>query len=83
MIGINTCSLKKIYFYKIKFTLKIQWGVYVLMTQYLFMPQYFECKQADIEYSYNKVSKNHSLQKSPGGGGGFISGPWTNNMILK
>ena len=44
-----------------------------------FMPQYFECKQANIEYSYNMESKNHCLQKFPVGGGGrvFISGPWT------
>ena len=33
------------------------------------MPQYFECKQADIEESYNMVSKNHCLKKSPGRGG--------------
>ena len=32
------------------------------MTQYFFMPQYFECKQADIEYSYNMVSKQGRIQ---------------------
>ena len=42
------------------------------MTQYFFMPRYFECKQADIELSKNKVSKNHCFQKSPGGGGFHI-----------
>ena len=31
-----------------------------------------------VFFLYNMVSKNHCLQKSPGGGGGrvFISGPW-------
>ena len=43
----------------------------------------FKCKQADIEYTYNKVSKNNCLQKSPGGeGGGVISGPWTISAVF-
>ena len=41
------------------------------MTRYLFQPQYFECKQADIEQINNKVSKNYCPKTSrPGGGGG-------------
>ena len=36
-----------------------------------FMPQYIECKEADIEKSYNKVSKNDSFQKSAGRREGF------------
>ena len=35
-----------------------------LMTQYLFLSQYFQCKQADIEWILNKVSKNFRLQIS-------------------
>ena len=33
-----------------------------LVTQYFFLSQYFECKQADIEWILNKVSKNYRLQ---------------------
>ena len=41
------------------------------MTQYFFLSQYSECKQADIEWILNKVSKNYCLQISrPGEGGG-------------
>ena len=41
------------------------------MTQYFFLLQYFECKQADIEWILNKVSTNFRLQiPGPGGGGG-------------
>ena len=37
--------------------------------QYLFLSQYFECKQADIEWIFNKVSTNYRLQiPRPGGG---------------
>ena len=40
------------------------------MTQYLSPSQYFECKQADIEWILNKVSTNYRLQiPRPGGGG--------------
>ena len=36
-----------------------------------FLSQYVECKQADIEWILNKVSKNYRLQISrPGEGGG-------------
>ena len=45
------------------------------MTQYFFSSQYFECKQADIEWILNKVCKYYRLQiPRPGGGGreGFI-----------
>ena len=47
------------------------------MTKHFFLSQYFECKQADIEWILNKVSKNYRLQIScpgegGGGGGGFI-----------
>ena len=39
--------------------------------QLVFLPQYFEFKQADIEWILNKVSKNYRLQISrPGEGGG-------------
>ena len=56
-------------FIKLNLPLKIQGGGCIfLMTQYFFMPQYFERKQADIELSYNMVFKNNCLQKSPGGG---------------
>ena len=41
------------------------------MTKYFFLTQYFECKQADIEWILNKVSKKYCLQISrPGEGGG-------------
>ena len=41
------------------------------MTQYFFLSQYFVCKQADIEWILNKVSKNNCFQISrPRGGGG-------------
>ena len=35
------------------------------MTRYLFQPQYFECKQADIEQLNNKVSKKIIVLKNP------------------
>ena len=40
------------------------------MTQYLLLSQYFECKQADIEWILNKVSQNYCLQTSRSGEGG-------------
>ena len=39
-----------------------------------FLSQYFECKQADIQWILNKVSKNYCLQipcPREGGRGGF------------
>ena len=40
-----------------------------------------ECKQADIEMTYNKVSKNKLSLKIPLGGGSVsISCPWTNEI---
>ena len=42
--------------------------------QVFFLSQYFECKQADIEWILKKVSKNYRLQISrprEGGGEGF------------
>ena len=58
------------YFSKLNLPLKIQGGTLCLVTQYFFLSQYFECKQADIEWILNKVSKNYSLQiLRPGGGG--------------
>ena len=44
--------------------------------QVFFLDAIFECKQADIEWILNKVSKNHPLQiacpgEGGGGGGGF------------
>ena len=48
-----------------------------LVTQYFFLSQYFECKQEDIEWILNKVSKNYRLQiPRPGGVGreGFYIG---------
>ena len=35
------------------------------MTHYFFQPQYFECKQADIEQINNKVSKKLLSLKNP------------------
>ena len=38
---------------------------------YFFLSQYFECKQADIEWILKKVSTDYRLQISrPGEGGG-------------
>ena len=49
---------------------KIQGVTLCLVTQYFFLSQYFECKQADIEWILNKVSNNHRLQiPRPGRGG--------------
>ena len=57
-------------FSKLNLPLKIQWGTLCFVTQYFFLSQYFECKQADIEWILNKVSKNCRLQiPRPGGGG--------------
>ena len=57
-------------FSKLNLTLKIQGGTLYLVTQYFFLSQYFECKQADIEWILNKVSNNYRLQiPCPGGGG--------------
>ena len=41
------------------------------MTKYFFLTQYFECKQADIEWILIKVSKNHRLQISRPREGGW------------
>ena len=49
-------------FSKLNLPLKIQGGTLCLMTQYFFLSQYFECKQADIEWILNTVSKNYCLQ---------------------
>ena len=57
-------------FSKLNLPLKIQGGTLCLVTQYFFLSQYVECKQADIECKSNKVSKNFRLQiPRPGGGG--------------
>ena len=56
--------------FKLNLPLKIQGGILCLVTQYFFLSQYFECKQADIEWILNKVYKKHRLQiPRPGGGG--------------
>ena len=45
-------------------------GTLCLVTQYFFLSQYFECKQVDIEWILNKVSKKYRHQiPRPGGGG--------------
>ena len=49
-------------FSKSNLQLKIQGGTLCSLTQYFFLSQYFECKQADIEWILNKVSKNYRLQ---------------------
>ena len=49
-------------FSKLNLPFKIQGGTIYLVTQYFFLSQYFECKQADIEWILNKVSKNYRLQ---------------------
>ena len=62
-------------FSKLNLPLKIQGGTLCLVTQYFFLSQYFECKQADIEWILNEVSKNYCLHiPRPGGSGreGFI-----------
>ena len=41
---------------------KIQGRTLCLVTQYFFLSQNFECKQADIEWILNMVSKNYRLQ---------------------
>ena len=57
-------------FSKLNLPPKIQGGKLCLMTKYFFLSQYFECKQADIEWIFNKVSKHYRLQiPRPGGGG--------------
>ena len=63
-------------FSKLNLPLKIQGGTLCLVTQHSFLSQYSECKQADIEWILNKVSRNYRLQiPRPGGGGreGFPS----------
>ena len=58
-------------FSKLNLPLKIQGGG-AHMVDYLmfFLSQYFECKQADVGWIFNKVSKNYCLQIScPGEGG--------------
>ena len=49
-------------FSKLHLLHKIQGGTLCLVSQYFFLSQYFECKQADIEWILNKVSKNYRLQ---------------------
>ena len=57
-------------FSKLNSPLKIQEGALCLVIQYLILSQYFECKQADIEWILDEVSKNYRLQiPRPGGGG--------------
>ena len=46
-------------FSKLNLPLKIQWGTLCLVTQYFFLSQYFECKQADIEWILKKGAKNY------------------------
>ena len=41
------------------------------MTKFFFLSQYFECKQADIEWILNKLSTDYRLQISRPGKGGF------------
>ena len=44
------------------------------MNRYFFQPQYFECKQPDIEWILNKMYKTYRLRISrprEGGGEGF------------
>ena len=48
-------------FSKLNLPLKIQGGTLCLMTRYVSLSQYFECKQTYIEWILNKVSR--------GGGG--------------
>ena len=57
-------------FSKLNLPLKIQGGTLCLVTQYFFLSQYFECKQADIEWILNEVSKNYRLEIPRHGGGG-------------
>ena len=57
-------------FSKLNLPLKIQGGTLSLVTQYLFLSQYFGCKQADIEWILNKDSKNYRLQIPRSGGRG-------------
>ena len=58
-------------FSKLNLPLKIQGGTLCLVTQYFFLSEYVECKQADIDWILNKVSKNYRLQiPRPGGGVG-------------
>ena len=57
-------------FRKLNLPLKIQGGTLCLVTQYFLLSLYFECKQAEIEWIVNKVSKNDRLQiPRPGGRG--------------
>ena len=57
-------------FSKLNLPLEIQGGTLCLVTQYIFLSQYFECKQADIAWILNKVSKHYRLQiPRPGGRG--------------
>ena len=57
-------------FSKSNLPLKNQGVTLCLVTQYFFLSQYFACKQADIEWTLNKVSKNYRRQiPRPGGGG--------------
>ena len=44
-------------FSKLNLPLKIQGCILCFVTQYFFLSQYFECKQAYIEWILNKVSK--------------------------
>ena len=57
-------------FSKLNLPLKIQGGTLCLVTKYFFLLQYFECKQADIEWIIKKVSKYYRLQIPRFGGGG-------------
>ena len=57
-------------FSKLNLPPKIQGGTLCLVAQYFFLSQYFECKQADIEWILDKVSKNYRiLIPRPGGEG--------------
>ena len=54
---------------------------------YFLQPQYFECKQADIEYINNKVSKNFfpkiSRPEEGGGEGLYIWFSYTRSIIRR
>ena len=54
------------------------------MTQYFFLPQYFECKQADIEWILDKGSESYRLQiPRPGVGGGGVEEVFILGFYLK
>ena len=58
-------------FSKLNLPLKIQRGTYMFDDPIFFLSQYFECKQAEIEWILIKVSNNYCLQISRPGEGGW------------